>query len=802
METKTMPTPASVKAAASALATTTGKNGVLVADPTLAGEVVSACRIDLPKNDVVESIDFERFFRLNLSYGDLRGPALLPFGNYQSSLYAPVPLSADGDDWAAVKVRTNEVRMLSLQSLGDKTHTFAMRESGNTGNVMSASYAMSSNNALNNMEQGASLGLMSLAIYMPFRQQWKLRGYNRGRLVNSFTLAPQEEQTIEIFKWDRINRNLESNTSFESEESSESSSSRRDTSDVARDVARQTGFETTSTGKVGFKVGVVNADLSAGFNARAGINDAEKETRTAITEATSRSTGRVRTSRTLKVVESREQGQETRITRKLRNPNNCHTMTVAFSEILANYQVDTFVRADAARLVVLIDSATLGAIEKFTAATLREHETPLRLALMDRSLADGFDAARFLDARARACTVLCTGCSCGDDWTTQDSTQLANLRAAAVTLSNVLAAINGYTVLFPASILGVPPNLQPAIDDVRRYMFKKAAGKYAPRLVGDLTAVGLGNTPASITATQIESVMQVLNGIPADAFGKLLTDASVSTDIYWEVWGFLFSMVFHEIFATTATTEVVKQRCGGFLTFDDRGLVAAINAFRGAYDAWKSWQAEQIAKDEKLAALARIEKQERDLRVLEAYPLRATADAGERLDALLAHLNDPRNRDHYRFAVWNERSGGTDSTLIGLALAGLIDPTPVGMVGDQLAVPVKLLPGSKLEKFFNDSITDLLANPPADVKDYILPTPALYADAIVGGCCSCEDTIERNTELDLKRKELENTIRDLEVQRLTARLGADTPLLEREGVAPPVIKVELVNSTPAEAAVA
>ena len=96
------------------------------------------------------------------------------------------------------------------------------------------------------------------------------------------------------------NETAASGTSFESEETNESSSTRRDTTDVARDVSRQIGFETNSTGKVGFKVGVVNADLSAGFDARAGTNEAEKETRNAITDVTTRSTGHVRTSRTLK----------------------------------------------------------------------------------------------------------------------------------------------------------------------------------------------------------------------------------------------------------------------------------------------------------------------------------------------------------------------------------------------------------------------------------------------------------------------------------------------------------------------
>jgi len=170
--------------------------------------------------------------------------------------------------------------------------------------------------------QQSELASLQLALYLPFRQEWMLRGYNRGRLVNSFSLAPLEEQTIEVFKWDRLTSNIESSTSFDSEDTNESSSTRRDTVDVARDVQRQAGFETTSQGKVGFKVGVVNADLSAGFNARTGVNDGEKDTRNAITEATTRSTSRVRTSRTLKVVESRERGQETRTTRKLRNPHD------------------------------------------------------------------------------------------------------------------------------------------------------------------------------------------------------------------------------------------------------------------------------------------------------------------------------------------------------------------------------------------------------------------------------------------------------------------------------------------------
>jgi hypothetical protein len=759
-----------------------GKDTAPCEDPTVAGAVVSACQIDLPRNDVVESIDFERFFFLNLSYGDVGGPATLPLGSHENRVYNLVPFSANKKDWAALTLRVNE------KKVQPKRRTSAL-EAARNEDALAAPQAL-------NSAGGPDLAPMQLALYLPFRQQWKLRGYNRGRLVNSFTLAPQEEQTVEIFKWDRITRSMDSSTEFESEDTNESSSTRRDTRDVARDVARQTGFETNSSGKVGFKVGVVNADLSAGFNARAGVNDAEKETRGGIVEATARSTGLVRTSRTLKVVESREQGQESRTTRKLRNPNVCHTLTVAFSEILANYEVNTFVRADQARLVVLVNSATLSAIDHFTAASLREHETPLRLALLDRALADGFDAARFLDARERACKVLCQGCICepaaGNG---QESTQLNNVRAAAASLATTLATINSTIVYFPLLVPGLGTPAQAPVDDVRRYAFRKALQSYAPSLLGNLNAVGLSTTAASITVSQLESINRIVSGIAQENWPKLTNDGTVRDGVRTDIYGAILVMVVPEFIAAAVTLGVFWARLSGLPTFDDFGLTTAISSFSSAYATWTAWLATEAEKDEKLAALRRIEKQERDLRVLEAFPLRATAEAQERLEALLAHLNDPRNRDHYRFAVWNERSGATDSTLMTLALAGLVEPNPVGLVGDLLAVPLKLPAGSKFKRFFDDSLEDLLKNPPHETQDHILPTPALYAEAIAGQCCACEESLERNTQLDLDRRDIENQIRALEARRLEARLDAATPLLDRDGVAPPVIKVEVANAT-------
>jgi hypothetical protein len=339
-----------------------------------------------------------------------------------------------------------------------------------------------------------------------------------------------------------------------------------------------------------------------------------------------------------------------------------------------------------------------------------------------------------------------------------------------------------------------PPALAPFVTNVKRYLFFKSLKTLAPQLLINLAALGVGAS-ATVTVAQVDAIAQLLAGIPQDALAKLAYDPGTSQSVGAEAYGILVLAGNDPIFAAPSALTAFWSRVGGF--YDDGGLVAAITVFRAALESWRKVVQAQIEKDEKASALQKIEKEEREMRVLEAYPLRETADAAERLDALLAHLNEPRNVDHYRFAVWNERSGATDTTLIGLALAGLIDPTPVGMVGDQLAVPVRMPAGSKLAHFYTDSVIDLVNQLVRDDDEHILPTPALYAESIVGTCCSCEDTLERAAQLDLDRSELNNKILELETKRLRARLDSTPPQLDLEIAAPPAIRVDVTNPSPA-----
>ena len=732
-----MPTKASTKNGKSAGADADDPNvsDALVAakNPPPTGRLIADCHIDLPRGDVVEEIEYEKFFKLNLAFGDVRE---VSEKKLQEMKKAALPKPKKGQEEVVVEDDVLELPM---------------------------------------------------AIYMPFLQQWQLDGYTQGRIVNSFSLGPGEEQTVEIFTWAKSSSSLTSATSFESEQETESSGSRHDALDVSEDVAHQAGFETSTDGKVGFTVGVAKFDLGAKASGRAALNEGENETRQTIIDATTRSTGRVRTSRTLTVTESQEAGSEERVTRKLTNPNACHTLTVPFFEVLANYQVSTFVRGDEVRLVALIKSSLLSSVTVIDRAFIRSHESALRLALLDSTLADGFEAARFLDARDRACDVLCHSCSCEEEDSGEaDGSKWEAVVDSARKVAAAVTKIRTKAVRYPATVReAVPPpfgfGLTPGIinaaaADIRSHLFRKSLAKNAPSLISDLASIGVGPTPAPVTTSQARAMSRVIGALPPPALALLPADPQVADGVGWEMYG--ITLVFVPEFITAGVvTQRIKDTVG-MNRFDDDGLIAAITAFSGAYSEWLKEQEANRAANERLQELARIAKEERNLRILESFGLRETAVAQERLAALLEHLNDPKNLDHYRFAVWNERSGAADDRVTALALAGVIEATPVGIVGDQLAVPIRLDDKPKWKEVFDESVQDLTKSTTKDVRRYILPTAALYSEAIVGRCCACEESIVNQQELAAEAGRLGNNAIRLENKRLEARL--DKGLLDEE----------------------
>ncbi len=741
---------------------TVGSNGAAVVNAPV-GKLVADCHIDLPPNDVVDSIDFERFFRISATLGQI----------------APN---------AAGKVGDAERVAAASHDLGNQTHV--------RGPVPAAA-----------PQTGAFADIpgLRLALYMPFRQDWILNGYDRGRVVNAFTLCPGEEQTVEIFTWDRQTRSVTSSMSFETDQTQEASGTRRDTVDVAHDVTQQAGFDMHSNGNVGFTVGVVNVQLGGGMGANASINDAQKSTMNAIVEATSHSLNNVRTSRTLSVSESRETGREDRVTRKLANPNACHTLTIPFFEILANYTIATYLRTSEVKLVVLLQTSGLANIHAvFTRDDIREHEMTLRLALLDSTLADGFEAAKLLDARDRACGVLCNTCSCDDDAAGDDSQLWNDVVAAAPDVIAAAAAVRGRSILFPASVPGalIGGGIPSAVDDIEAYLFRKTLEKNARTLISGVLATGI--TPMTpgppVTTAQARQLNALLQSAP---IALLMFDPVVSNGVGSEIEHTLYlaalfggaDPLIAAPIITTVQFGILKGNTNQLTTYEDDGLVAAISRFLGAYAKWAADVAAKKQQSDREVELARIARAERDARLLETFGLREVATAEERLDALLAHLNDSRNTNHYRFAVWNERGAAVDDAVINLALTGLIDPTAVGIVGDDLAVPLRLDSFPELQAFYDGALADLVKNTPIDRRPALLPTAALYAEAIVGHCSACENAIGVRTRLEEDRLRIANDHAKLENKRLDARITAGN--LELDPPAPAQVSLHVDGELPA-----
>lgn len=740
------------------------------------GQVVSSCRIDLPPGDVVERVRYEQVLTTRNTLSDLR--ASWP-GDWPA---------LDEDKWNDIKAAP-------------------------------------------------------LALYMPFEQSWELLGHTRGRLVKSFSLAPGEEQTVEVHTWDRIKTELESTTTSESEQTAESNSTRRDALDVTRDVARQTSFQLSTGGKVGFNVAqMVDVDMSTNIDAGEKVNETCNTATHTISEATAHSVGKVRTTRGVKITETREYGSEERVTRKLRNTNAFHTLNLPFFELLAHYRVVTRLKHEDMRLVVLLDHPGVST-EPFTRASVRLNETALRLALMDRELEPGFAAAKMLDAVEHSCTVLCRTCHCPDDpvrgsrrWRKLVATaqQLATLRrtmagwppfddehfgaaGARVARDHVDDIVRAHVPDVPflrgivagemrKDLTAMAGNAfaseADAIAYLKGYLLRSAMALRTPGLRTTLDAA-VPDPQVAINEAQAELLGDATKALPPAAIDGLNVDPVVAAAAFDKLkhWFIDHAPAIKHASLGAAVTAAgicdffagwVKARVDGFSNYDVLGLGGWLKAYARHYDAWQTDEAaDEDAQKQALLEL-REDRKERAARLLSAFGLRETAEAAERLDALLQHLNDGANGDHYRFAIASQRktlfAGSTQE--LQLVAQGVLEGAAVASVGHRFAVPVRLSAGSP---FFDKlaQVRSALAGGGVvpDSREHILPTAALYCEAVAGLCNAAEAEAVDRFRIETARRQLDNDLQHLEIERLRARLDAQPPLLERDWPLPASVDV-------------
>ncbi len=521
---------------------------------------------------------------------------------------------------------------------------------------------------------------LPVVVYIPWEQKWMRSGYWRGDLLNTLSLAPQEEATIEIFTWDRYRRSYEMTSSVEVQNSVDQSDTVRNTEDTTQELTKTSEFNRQADGHIGVTVGAVNVGVSGGVQLKDSVNSVAKRTTGRIAEGTKKAAHQLKQSRQTKVSESWESGKEQRVTRKVTNANMCHSLNLYYYEIVGSYDVTTSIDVDHVALCALVPFPDIIKSVKFDRDTIRKYVSPLRQALMFRDLADGFDASQLLAAHERACRYACESCFCSstgpgssDAWSWVDDV-LGAVAASGWTITHASPKDLYDAILFNK----VSPGL---IRVFRRWAYWTALAIAAPALTTELidVVVKSGQNHQKLEFDDADLFAYALNevgGVPtlspptllAEQYNNLGDSAKLACNqIYGDSSGGVFDyLIGPQLKYLHVWTEI-----------DDAGLQARSARFSDLYKATVTSTSGATATRDQTATDA----------VAAIYSVGDLAGASERESALVGHLQT--FPEHYRYAIWQSLSAEDQAALITTNLPpGLVEPRVVGLVGDQLAVPL------------------------------------------------------------------------------------------------------------------
>jgi hypothetical protein len=647
---------------------------------------------------------------------------------------------------------------------------------------------------------------LPLAILLPWRQTWTLDGFTRGNLISSIALAPGEEVTLDVASWENRKKSLEQSTEMDLTQQVDFTSTTRDTEDCFKEVIKRNDFQWQLQAGVDacYTTGMatISAHADGAVNNADSLADTFRHSTQHLQETSIRAATTVRSRRVTRITETEERGSTEHVTRRIRNNNRSYAMTFDFHEVLAHYTVKTRFRSDRVRLVVLIPNPV--EIQKFDSLVIRQHEGALRQALLDTALADGFDAERLLAsyafAKAELISQAATAAAAAalerkrkEDAIKADGTAAAAGRpdplAAGPEREAVLAALKDVatstralmdTDITPAlnaiaqtSGHTVDPGL---VNAAQRWLYwSLLAQKMPPSLRNTLRTVAL-STPLTIDIAR-----QMASALPARECFPTLGTLDGLCDADKEAAGLFDAVCEQEHYLPGDWPCFWHPNCKdkGLYRADDAGLAAASEQLREAWLKYKSAvdQANALKMQgsagddagEDMTAASFLDKLEMK------YGLEVVAAAKERVEALEAHLME--HQEYYRYVIFQSLPPGSQIAKIMLAApqltVGTFEPHVVAMNGPDLAIPLTPLGETAVAKLVKDlqqvlheaqaQTEEAEARMPAD--DVILPTPGVRIETRLARCGGAEPLLERLFLADVRKREAQADLIDLEVER-------------------------------------
>ncbi len=629
------------------------------------------------------------------------------------------------------------------------------------------------------------IGLLST-----FSQSWSLLGYTRGELVTSFSLAPEEEMTIETFTWDR--RKLEEEEEFgtEYEHNRSFSSSARQSLEVIRETSRTLDWSMGLDAGITIPIKNIPLVLKGQGQTAQQLRQSDRHSRETIAEAVRETAEQFRASRRVKIVQTRETGQENRTTRKIANPNRSRTLNLDTFEVLEHYRVITGHRPERVRPCILVPNPDPG---PFDLDFVLHHEDVLAGALLSPVFMRGFEAARILSAyrwhQLRPWEletheeegVVTAG--------TADPAEERLRRAAAILKQSLETLIAGEGQSLLAAALNRVNPLPPYVtgeqwEEAKRrfsnWLYWTKAQLVKPGLAGAARQY-IGNMADPHGAplwTVAEDLQLFCDAMDSDFWTKIKDVALVTLALARLGPGAVILLMGFAHLADDAGFQEAIRRSRGALAEHDRQRVLAEESDGGETAPWGAVPAADVFSQRELA--------------------QAQAD----FHALAGHLQV--NATHYKNAIWRAEDGnarwGRLSQYGQENITHFIENELLGFIGEKSVYPLRSGAEPDLDRWLEGVLEEAIHAEAVPIEEELtLPTTSVQMEARLGACDALEDFLTEHRRMDLERTRLEvqTTREELrqaqeETRRLKARLATDPPELGGPGCGEePVLRVVL-----------
>jgi|GEM_PF-2123800 len=174
-----------------------------------------------------------------------------------------------------------------------------------------------------------------LFLMLKYRQDWVPSGYGLGELLFAISLMPNEELTLETKTWEtsKTQQDTEDTTDQRNVSDIKSSSSNTNES-TTEDQTKTHEYVDAKAGYSGFGF---DAEVKAGWSSD--VSDMQKNFERNVQDNSRQTTNEYRATHKVKMSVSREEGSESKTTRKIRNINQAHTLNANYFEVLREYTV-------------------------------------------------------------------------------------------------------------------------------------------------------------------------------------------------------------------------------------------------------------------------------------------------------------------------------------------------------------------------------------------------------------------------------------------------------------------------------